>query len=203
MSRRAIVLSIVGGVVVIALAGAAIAAIFLRAEVTGGGTTGEAVAFNWTNPAEETSGTYAGWYAVDSDSDGLFDAQVEVPLPLVCDASFTDGVLDVQMTGGWLPGEACIVTGGLRLSNPSSVDIDVIAWSFGSSNLGLQDEGSPIEVWLADTVLTGSVDAGLPAIILAGEVIEPGILYFFVDDEADFDTAFVFDGTAIVGETTR
>lgn len=214
LSRGGMIATVVLGLVVLGAA-VAIAAILLRAEVTGGGTTGTAVEFEWGVTADgglttSDNGSLTTQYMVDTDSDGVWDSSQPIPAPLVCTIDVVAGELQVAMTGGWLPGEACgLIAGGdastAYLRNPSSVDVDVIQWDFGTSDLGLDGSGAYVEVILGDRA-TGTLydaDGALPAQVLAGASESVGVLIFQLDTLAPFSTPFVFDTAAVIGETTR
>ena len=190
---------------VLAIAAIAIAAIFLRAELTGSAQTGGAVQFEFAIDATGTAdGTLPVLWALDADNDGVFDDVTPTfPAGMGATATITNGILDVVLTGDYLPGEGIAVTAPY-MSNPSAVDVAVIAWDYGASDLGAIDSGASVEVWFANGGGALGIDLGLPTDVLSGQTVQQGQkLVFMVAPEAPFATSFSFDGTAVVGQTTR
>lgn len=200
--------TVIAVLMVIAMLGAtaAIAAIMLRAEITGGvDQTGAAVAFEFSDDAGVSDGiTLPVNYAWDTNGDGYFDDVGTIPAPLAATATLTNGVLDIVLTGGWLPGEGVIVY-GVNINNPSSVNVDVVAWDFGASDAGLV--GSAAQLQIASATRVGPdndwVPTALPTEVAAGETYDLEYLIVQIADTAEFATAYSFTGTGIVGVTTR
>lgn len=208
--------SLLVGLLLVGMVTAAIAAILLRAEVTGGGVSGQAVAFEWGVSTDggltAGDGVLTSQYMVDTDSDGIYDSSVPVPSPLTCDIAVVNGTLSIDMAGGWLPGEACgLINAGnpttAYLTNPSSVDVDVIQWDFGSSNLSLDKDAitTSVELVQGDRSIGALYDddGGLATSVPAGATVAAPLLIFELADTAPFGTPFVFDTAAVIGETTR
>jgi len=185
---------------------AALAAIILRAEVTGSAATGAEVEFEFAIDATGTdTGALTCRWGIDTDGDGnLDDFATDFPAGLGCNATVTAGVLDVDLTGDWLPGEGVVVW-NTHVSNPSAVDISIIDWDFGASDLGLRDSGAAVEVATQSAVNLASqgTDNGLPPTVASGATEPLGLLVLQIAPEAPFSTAFAFDGTAVIGQTTR
>lgn len=206
--------TVIAVLIVIAMlgVGAAVAAIFLRAEVSGTVNSGAAVAFEWAvttdGGATYGDGALSPLY-VTADGDGTYTMASLGSVGLTCTIEVVNGTLEVNMSGGWLPSEGCGIgksgdPSTVYLYNPSSVDVAVIAWDFGTSDLSLKGDGGSVQIhqtsggigdlWTPET---------LPAFAAAGSAQAAPSLLFFVDSAAAFDTAFDLGGTAVIGETSR
>lgn len=207
MSRRAVVLSVIGGVVVLALAGAALAAILLRAEVTGSTTAGTA-SLQWVKGTTGTTGAVPGLFAEYTGADITNGATI--PAGVTCTATVNaDGSLSVNVAG-LLPGEGCVF-GGLNLKNASSLGVTGLVLDYGTTQYGDRASGATkkVHAWLGQFVTSKYVPYVMPTTLAAGALAYPtgsslpALIIELPTTTAADAAAYPFAGIAVTANTNR